>query len=163
MEKDHLCVSVLTQQYFSPDLFLELIYKVRHLGSLCFYPIPAMLCCIFHCWLLLAILPIFGLRVFQSPSKSLHIPVYLFAFCSLYCPFPLLINISDHKGCHYWILRYQLTCCCYVECSTVLKEGFLIASSLSVNFQVEVGLHCNNLWIICGDLVIGCLLCDYAF
>lgn len=27
---------------------------------------------------------------------------------------------------------------------------------------MEVGLHCNNLWIVCGDLVIGCLLCDYA-
>lgn len=33
----------------------------------------------------------------------------------------------------YWILRYQLTCCCYAECSIVLVARFLIASSVWIS------------------------------
>lgn len=101
-----LCLSVLAYHYFSPDLFLELTCTVRHVGSLYFFSIPTMLCCIFRCWLLLVILPIFCPRVFQSSSKSLQIPAYLLPSVAFTVPFSfsLIYQMTEDLVC--WILRH---------------------------------------------------------
>lgn len=65
------------------------------------------------------------------------------------------MNISDNRRpcvLNPEVLADMLLLCWIQHC---FERRFLIASSLSVNFQLEVGLHCNNLLIICGDLVVG--------
>lgn len=106
--KGSLCVCVLAQQYFAPDLvILELMYTVRCLGSPYFF-FPSQLFCVvfFTVDFCLLSCPFSNWEFFnlpQSPSRSqlTFLPSVAFTV-----PFPFSLIYQTTEDLVYWILRY---------------------------------------------------------
>ena len=95
--KGSLCVTVLAQQYFSSDPFLEFAAQ-RDVWVAYVSFLPQICCYIYYCSLLLVMLPIFPTETFLIFFKVLQILTKLLAFCSFYWPFPFcVVSVSGNR------------------------------------------------------------------